>query len=456
MADQRPEDPAELPPADGPPPLRRRLLVDITPLKRYRQFRILWLGYLVSTLGTQLTVVAVPFQIYKLTHSSLDVGLLGIAQLGPLLVGSLVGGSIADAVDRRHLLMVTSTVMGACSIGLAVNSLGGSPMLWPLYVLTAISTAFAAVDSSARSATMAAIVEPESFSSAVALWQLLFQVATVAGPAIAGLILAQFGIVPIYVVDAASSVIAFLAVLSLHNLHAGGEKTTFGIQSIKEGFAYLKGRQAIQGTFVVDLNAMIFGMPRAVFPALGLGYFHGGPQTVGLLYSAPGAGALVGALLTGWVHRIRRQGIAVIIAVAIWGAAIALFGVTKLLGVALLLLAIAGAADVISAVFRGTILQTGVPDALRGRLSSIHIAVVTGGPRIGDAETGAVAEVTSPQFAVVSGGLACLAGLALIAWRMPRFTHYDAHKALENAERLDKEVDAANAPPGQRSAAEAG
>jgi MFS family permease len=455
MADARPEDETELPPGAGRT-VRRQLLVDISPLRRYRQFRILWFGYLVSSLGTQLTVVAVPFQIFGITHSSLDVGLLGMAQLGPLLIGSLIGGSIADAVDRRRLLMITSAVMGACSIGLAINSIGGHPLLWPLYVLTAIAAAFSAVDSSARAATMAAIVEPESFSSAVALWQLLFQVATVAGPALAGVLLAQLGIVPIYFVDAASYAVAFIAVLSLHKLHAGGEKTTFGIRSIKEGFAYLKGRQAIQGTFVVDLNAMIFGMPRAVFPALGLGYFHGGPQTVGLLYSAPGAGALVGALLTGWVHRIRRQGIAVIIAVAIWGAAIALFGVTRVLGLALLLLAIAGAADVISAVFRGTILQTGVPDALRGRLSAIHIAVVTGGPRIGDAETGAVAEVTSPQFAVVSGGLACLAGLALIAWRMPRFTHYDAHEALENAERLDEGADAAAALAGRPPEREAG
>lgn len=421
----------EVPPARP----RRRLLADITPLRRYRQFRILWLGYLVSSLGTQLTVVAVPFQIYRLTHSSLDVGLLGMAQLGPLLIGSLVGGAIADAMERRRLLVVTGTVMSAMSVGLAVNSVGGHPALWPLYALTAISAAFSAVDSSARSATMAEIVEPESFASAVALWQLLFQVGSVAGPALAGVLLAQFGILPIYFADASTFGVALIAVLMLGKIPVHREKTTFGIRSIKEGFAYLRGRQALQGTFVVDLNAMIFGMPRAVFPALGLGFFHGGAQTVGLLYSAPGAGALIGAVLTGWVSRIRKQGRAVIVAVGIWGAAIAAFGVVPVLPIALLLLAIAGAADVISAVFRGTILQSTVPDELRGRLSAIHIGVVTGGPRLGDAETGVVAALAGAQFAVVSGGLACLAGLAVIGWRMPKFLNYDAHQALEAATR---------------------
>ena len=418
---------------------KRRLLADITPLRRYPQFRILWSGYLVSSVGNQLTVVAVPFQIFRITHSSLDVGLLGLAQLGPLMVGSLVGGSIADAVERRRLLLVTSAVMAGTSVGLAVNSLGGHPALWPLYVLTALSAAFSAVDSSARTATMASIVGPGSYAAASALWQLLFQVASVSGPALAGVLLANVGIVPIYLIDASTFVLAFAAVVALRKITVEGDKTVFGIKSIKEGFAYLRGRQALQGTFVVDLDAMIFGMPRAVFPALGLGFFHGGAQTVGLLYSAPGAGALLGAALTGWVARVRKQGRAVIIAVAIWGAAIALFGITRVLALGLVLLAIAGAADVISAVFRGTILQTTVPDALRGRLSAIHIGVVTGGPRLGDAETGAVAALAGAQVSVVSGGLACLGGLALIAWRMPELLRYEVDPSLEPDNDTQKE-----------------
>lgn len=411
------------PPAAGPP-ARRRLLADVTPLRRFRQYRILWSGYLVSVLGSQLTVVAVPYQVFRITHSSLDVGLLGVAQLGPLLVGSLLGGSIVDAVDRRKLLLLTELLLAASSTGLALDSLGRRPALWPLYVITAVAAAFSSIDSAGRSAVVASIVGPEWYAASNALWQLLFQTGQVAGPAIAGVLLGEVGVATVYWVDAATFAVSFVSVLLLGAVPRPAERTTFGLDSIADGFRFLRGRQALQGTFVVDLDAMIFGMPRAVFPALGLDVFRGGARAVGFLYSAPGAGALLGALLTGWVGRIRRQGLAVLVAVGIWGAAIAAFGFCPWLAPSLLLLAVAGAADVVSAVFRGTILQTMVPDALRGRLSAIHIGVVTGGPRLGDAETGAVAAVTSPRFAVVSGGLACLGGLGLIAALMPSFRRY--------------------------------
>jgi MFS family permease len=205
-----------------------------------------------------------------------------------------------------------------------------------------------------------------------------------------------------------------------------GGGTKVGFSSVAEGLRYLKGRRLLAGTFLIDINAMVFGMPRALFPAMGLTVFKGGNATVGLLFAAPGAGALIGAVFTGWVSGIRRQGRAVIVAVIVWGAAIAAFGLVPLLPLALLCLAVAGAADVVSAVFRNTILQSTVPDALRGRLSAVHIAVVTGGPRLGDAEAGAVASLTTPQFAVVSGGLASVAGALLIAWRLPEFARYDA------------------------------
>jgi MFS family permease len=420
--------PGTTPPAvahrPGEAPVRRRLLADVTPLKKFRQFRILWSGYLVSVLGSQLTVVAVPYQVFRITHSSLAVGLLSLAQLGPLLLGSLVGGAVVDAVDRRRLLLVTD---------LGLDSIGGHPALWPLFVLTAIAAACSAFDSAARSAVLATIVGPESYAASSALWQLLFQVGQVAGPAIAGLLLTHLPVSTIYFADAATFAIAMVSVLMMGPVPRAAERTTFSLQSIADGFRFLRGRQALQSTFVVDLNAMIFGMPRAVFPALGLNVFHGGAQAVGFLYSAPGAGALIGALTTGWVGRIERQGRAVIVAVAIWGAAIAGFGLSPVLWPALVLLAIAGAADVISAVFRNTILQTTVPDPLRGRLSAIHIGVVTGGPRLGDAETGVVAALAGARVAVVSGGLACLGGLAVTAWRMPALMRYDRAAAVEAA-----------------------
>jgi MFS family permease len=405
---------------------RGRLLVDLGPLRQSQAFRRIWVGYLVTTLGSQLTVVAVPYQVFLLTHSSLDVGLAGLAQIVPVLAGSLFGGSIADAVDRRRLLVVTQLLLAACSAGLALNSTGGHAALWLLYALSALGAGVVSIDSPTRTAVVATLVGRPMFASANALWQLLSQVSQVAGPAVAGLLLGQVGIASVYWIDAATFAVSLLAVASLPALRPPGGGTRFGLRSIGEGLRYLKGRPVLQGTFVVDLNAMVLGMPRALFPALALVRFHGGASTVGLLYAAPGAGALIGALFTGWVGTVRKQGRAVLVAVGIWGAAIAAFGLVQWLAVALVLLALAGAADVVSAVFRGTILQLEAPESLRGRLSSVHTAVVTGGPRLGDFEAGTVAAVSTPQVSVVSGGLGCVVGVGLVAWLMPRFSRYDA------------------------------
>jgi hypothetical protein len=218
--------------------------------------------------------------------------------------------------------------------------------------------------------------------------------------------------------------VAFVAVTRLPSLPPVGGGTKVSLGSIAEGFRFIRGSRVLQGTFLIDINAMVFGMPRALFPALGLGVFGGGAGTVGLLYAAPGTGALVGALTSGWVSRVQRQGLAVYVAVAAWGLAIVAFGLTTWLPLALVLLGLAGAADVASAVFRNTILQTSVPDALRGRLSSMHIAVVTGGPRLGDLEAGAVASLTTPRISVVSGGLACTVGVLGLAWALPSLRRY--------------------------------
>lgn len=403
---------------------RRRLLLDVGPLRRHPQFRRLWGGYVVSVLGSQLTVVALPYEVFRLTHSSLDVGLIGAAQLAPVFVGAMLGGSLADSRDRRRVLLGAQAVMMVCSLGLFVNAYGGHAALWPLYLLGAVSAAFASVDSSSRSAAIASLLDRSEFAAGNALWQMLYQIGQVAGPALAGLLLARVDLAAAYGVDAATFLASMAAVSSLSALHPGEGGTRFGLRSMKEGLSYLRGRPALYGTFVIDLDAMVLGMPRALFPALGLVRFHGGAETVGLLYAAPSAGALVGAALTGWVASVRRQGAAVLVAVAVWGLAIAGFGLVPMLPAALGLLALAGAADVVSAVFRGTILQSETPDGLRGRLSALHIAVVTGGPRLGDVEAGAVAALAGPQVSVVSGGLACVAGVGVVAALLPQLARY--------------------------------
>ncbi len=405
-------------------PLKYLPIIDLEPLRRFPQFRRLWLGLAVSQVGSQLTLVAVFYQVYLLTGSSLDVGLVSLAQLAPALIGSLLGGSVADAVDRRRMLVVTQIAMALCSVGLALNSLSGAPSLWPLFVLAALSAGFAGADSPARTAIMMNLVPWDSFATANVLRQLLLQLSLVIGPALGGLLLARFGVITVYWIDVASFAAAIGASLALPALLPEGKGTRFGLRSISGGFRYLRGRQAIQGCFVADLNAMVLGMPTALFPAVALEHFHGGAQTLGYLYAAPGAGAMVGMLLSGWTARTARPGRAVVLAIAAWGLAIAAFGFSPWLWAALLLLAVAGWADVISAVFRSTILQVEAPDRLRGRLSAIQAAVVQGGPRLGNAEAGALATLVGTQASIVIGGLGCVAGIAAVARLMPRFVAY--------------------------------
>lgn len=412
----------------------RRLLVDLRPLRRSRDFRILFSGQLVSTLGTQMTVVAVPYQVYRMTHSSLDVGLISLTQLGPLLLFSLIGGAVADSHDRRRVLMFTELLMAATSTGLAINGSVSRPALWPLFVLSACAGGLAGFDRPAFNASIPRMLPPADLASGYALWQVQMQVGIVVGPAVAGVLLSGAGLATVYWIDVATFVVSFATVTVLGPQPPLGDAGRPGWKSVAEGLRYVKRSQLVQGVYLLDINAMVFGMPRALFPALGLGVFHGGARAVGFLYAAPGAGALVGALMTGWVSAVRRQGMAVIVCVVAWGAAIAAFGLVTVLWIALLLLALAGWADVVSAVFRNTILQTAIPDSLRGRLSAVQIAVVQGGPRLGDLESGGVAQAMGPRFSVVSGGLACVAGAFVLAVLLPAFRGYDAHAAGDTAQ----------------------
>lgn len=408
------------------PPARHRLMADISPLRESRDFRLLFAGGAVSYLGRQLTVVAVPYQVFLMTGSSLAVGLTGLAALVPLVVFSLVGGAMADAVDRRKLLLITQVAQAATSVALALNAAAPHPRLWLIYVASALAAGVSGVELPTRNAMTPNLVRRELLPAAAALGQILFQVGLTAGPALAGLIISQVNLAAAYWIDVITFGAAVLAILAIKSQPPIDGGTRASVASIREGLAFLRGRRLLLSTFVIDINAMIFGMPRALFPALGTGLYAGGAATVGLLYAAPGAGALAAALFTGWVTRVRRQGRAVIIAVLVWGGAIAAFGLVRWLPLGLVMLAVAGGADVISAVFRNTILQASVPDALRGRLSAVHIAVVTGGPRLGDAEAGAVAALTSAPVSVVSGGVACMLGVLALVRLVPELARYDA------------------------------
>ncbi len=370
-------------------------------------------------MGSQLTVVAASYQAYDLTRSTLVVGLVGLAQLVPLLAGALWGGTLADAWDRRHVLILTQVAMAGAVAGLVVNASLSHPAVWPIFVCTAAGAGFQGVDSPARRAALPMLVGEQDITPAIALQTSVQQLALVAGPALAGVLIATIGLSAVFGIDMATYGVALIAALLLPSLIPSGGGTPMGLRSMTEGFRHLRGQKLLSATYWIDLNAMIFGMPRAVFPALGTGLFGGGAGVVGLLYAAPGAGALVGSLFTGWCSQVRHQGRAIAACVVIWGTTIALFGIIPVLWIGLTLLAVAGAADVVSAVFRQAVQQRTVPEHLQGRLSGTFFAVVAGGPRLGDVETGVAAAIGGDQFAVWSGGLLCVAGVGLLLWRVP-------------------------------------
>lgn len=403
----------------------RGMLLDPEPLRRDPEFRLVWTAQLLSNLGRQVTLVALPTQLYLLTRSPLAIGALALVNLIPVLGLSLGAGAVADAFDQRRMLQLTQSGLALSTAVLALLALSPAPPLPLLYLVALLAAAVSAIDQPVRKSALYRTVARERMGKAVALEQGAMQTAMVVGPTIGGVLFAAVGLPLTYGLDALAfcAAIAVLAVARPIPPLAGVARPS--LAGIAESLAYVRSRPAILGTFVIDLDAMIFGLPVALFPILALDAFHAGPAGVGLLTSAPAAGALLGVLLSGWATSIRDSGRATLVAVVIWGLAITAFGlVTVSLPLALVFLAVAGAADVFSAVFRSTILQLSVPDALRGRLSAIHLLVVTGGPRLGDMEATGVAALTSASFSVISGGLLCIAGAAVVAWRFPELVAY--------------------------------
>lgn len=403
----------------------RNLIVDISPLRQVPRYRWLFTGFGLASLGRQLTVVAVPYQLYEMTGSTIKVGALGLVQFAATMLVALAGGAIADAVDRRRLLTVANVLLAMTALGLLANAALAGPLEWPLYVLTGLNAAFTAVDGPTRAAAVPALVGRRLLASALALNQTMSNLAKAGGPALAGLLIATTSLQLTYALEATMFLVGALGLFRIGPMPPEGGGTPLGIRSIAEGLGFLRRSRLLKANFAIDLNAMIFGMPSALFPAIGLEMLGGDASTVGLLYAGPGVGALLAAATSGWVAGLRHQGRAVVISAAVWGLGIVGFGLTRSVPVAVALLGLAGAADVVSAVFRNAILQITVPDGLRGRLSGVHIAVTAGGPRLGDFEAGAVAAVTSVPFSVVSGGVACVLGTLAIARWAPELARYE-------------------------------
>jgi MFS family permease len=409
-----------------------RVHADISALRESRDLRRLVLGNFVSGMGTQASLVALPYQLYIQTKSPLLTGLLGAAELIPLIGMALLGGALADRFDRRRLLLLDQIALVLIASALCAAALAGEPPVWLLYVLGGTLAGFGAVQNVARSAIVPNLVAPARLRSALAVNYGLYQLTMVVGPGLGGLLISAGGVQLAYGVDAISCAAMVLGVLAMapQPPQRHDDEPELGIRrSIGEGLRFVFGNRALLGSFAIDLNAMAFGMPRALFPVLAVSVYGAGAAGTGLLFAAVSAGATVAAFTTRWIEHVRRIGLIVIGAVSVWGLAIAATGVAGSLWAAAAMLAIAGAADSVSAVCRNVINQSVTPDSMRGRMSSIYSLVVTSGPRVGDIESGTVASLTSARFSVVSGGLACLAGVALIALAFPQLAAFDADEA---------------------------
>jgi hypothetical protein len=409
----------------------RSIALDISLLRDSTAFRALWIGQIIALAGTQMRIVAVPWQVFQITRSTVAVGLIGLVEVVPLILFSIWAGAIADRMDRRKMLWRTQAGLLVTSLALAAVSLQESPSLAAIYSLTALSSALSALERPAFTSMIPSLVGEDRLTQAMALRQVVFQTTQIVGPMLGGLMIAAFDISWVYVIDAATFAAANVALRwappSLPE-HAGDASQ---LELIREGLGFAFRTPIILSIFLIDLVAMVFGMPRAVFPALAERVFEIGAGGVGLLYSAPSIGALVAALTGGWVNRVRRQGRYVIVAVAVWGAAITLAGVCLFsLPLTLFFLAVAGGADVISAILRGAMLQAATPDSLRGRVSAANLMVVTGGPRLGDLEAGLVAGVVGAPASVVIGGAACLVGTAVVARAIPALDRYETSRSF--------------------------
>lgn len=411
------------------------LLVDPAPLRLDREFRLLWIGQSISLLGRMITLVVLPYQVYVLTGDVLTVGALSIAQLVPILAFTLGGGAFADAVDRRKVLIVTQIALALCSAAFAIVSLTPEPSIASIFAIAFVAAGLGAVDQPARASAVPRLVPLVRLPSALSLNQVANNTARVVGPAIGGIVIAVVGVAAAYLLDVITFGAALATLLLMRPILPLAGAARPSVRSVVAGLRFAASRREVLATFVIDINAMVFGSPRSLFPALALDVFHVGAAGVGLMSAAAGFGALVGAAFSGWAAVVRRPGRAVLLSVAVWSLGIAGFGLAVFsFPLALACLAVASGADVISAVLRNSIVQILTPDALRGRVSSIQSLVVNAGPRIGDAEASGLAAAIGVQGSVVSGGLLSLAGLGLIAIAMPELASLDIRVAMAEAE----------------------
>jgi len=430
MTDGDPQSTASDPAPEPEPGLLARArghLMDLTPLRESRDFRLLFLGKSVSDLGDEIVATVVPFQVFQLTHSTLAVGLLGLCALVPVFVFPIIGGAFADAVERRRFVIVMHAVLAVMSALMAVNAMRDEPLLWPLYVFATLSAGLYTFNRPAMSTWPARLLPPDLLPSSNALEVAFHTIGAMGGPVLAGILILTIEPAGAFVFDVFSFLFVIAMVWRMKPSPPSDEGASVSWAAIVDGFRFLKGKRTIQSVFGIDLIAMIFGFPMALFPAIAEQLGHGsGAGVLGLLYAAPAFGAFLATLFSGRAKHVRRQGRAIMLGVTIWGAAIVVFGLSDTLWLSLAMLTIAGAGDMLSGIYRSTILQAAVDDSIRGRLDGIGMAVWATGPSLGDLESGVVASIWSVPASVVSGGLLTILGVGLLGLFVPAFARYDA------------------------------
>ncbi len=411
-------------PESGARRVVRLASIDLGPLRRHRDYRLLWTGLAVSFFGSEIAYVAIPYQTYKLTGSTAVVGLLALAELVPLLTSAVIGGAFADAVDRRKMVRFCELGLALLSGVLLVNSMLPHPRLWVLFVDAAFAAVLVGFLRPSLDSLTPRLVDKHELTAAGALDSLRFQFGMIGGPAIAGVLIATIGLPGVFAIDIATFLFSLVMLSLMRAVPPPSDAERPSLRRIAEGFRYARSRPELLGTYSVDIVAMFFGMPNALFPALAKQF--GGPGVLGLLYAAPAAGSLFATLTSGWTRRVHRHGLAVIVAAGVWGVGILFLGLAPNLPLALAALALAGAADMVSGIFRSTIWNQTIPDRLRGRLAGIEQVSYSTGPLLGDVEAGIVGSLAGVRASIVSGGVLCVVGVVVTAALLPAFRRYDA------------------------------
>ena len=398
--------------------------MDISPLRKYPDFRRLWTSGLISYFGSMITYVALPFQIKELTNSYIAVGLIGAVELVPLIIFGLYGGVLADKVDRRKMILYTEIALALMTFSLFINSQLDNPSLIWIYVVAGTFAALDGLQRPSADAILPRLVGHDDLPAASALMSLRWQTGVIAGPALAGILLATAGTGTAYLVDVATFVISILFVLRVKSVKPFEKNLAPTISAMREGIKYAASRKDLMGTYLVDLAAMFFAMPTALFPfwadQLDANW------ALGLFYAAGTIGSVIVTLTSGWIKNYRHHGRAVFLAAIGWGAAITLAGTTDSLFLIIFFLALAGASDMVSALFRGAIWNQSIPDELRGRLAGIELLSYSVGPLGGQMRAGTFAAVTNLRTSVISGGLLCIGFVSIAAAALPKFRNYDA------------------------------